>query len=128
MIKFKQKGDFKKTQKFFERSGKGDFYKGLQSFGEQGVIALRDATPKKTGKTANSWSYSINKSKKGISLTWNNSNINDGAHVAILIQYGHATPSGYYVEGIDYINPALKPIFDEIGKQVWWEVTKNAYY
>lgn len=128
MIKVKQKGDFKKTEKFFKKVGKGDIFKGLEEFGKKGVEALEKATPKDTGKTASSWSYFIDKTKKGISLSWDNSNVNDGAHVAILIQYGHAMPSGYFVEGIDYINPALKPIFDKIGEQVWMEVTNNAYY
>lgn len=128
MIKLTSKGDFKKTERFFKKAGKGDFYKGLSSFGKEGVEALKNATPKNTGKTSESWSYSINKSKSGLSLSWHNSNINDGACVAILIQYGHAMPNGYYVEGVDYINPALKPLFEKIAKQVWLEVTNNAYY
>lgn len=128
VIKFKQKGDLKKTERFFRKVGKGDIYKGLEEFGKEGVEALKKATPKDTGKTALSWRYSINKSKKGLTISWDNSNVNDGAHIAILIQYGHAMPSGYFVQGVDYINPALKPIFDKIGKQVWWEVTNNAYY
>ena len=128
LIKFSQKGDFKKTTSFFKRVGNGDIFKGLEVLGEEGVRALSEATPKDTGKTAESWSYSIHKSKDGLSLSWSNSNRNNGASVAILIQYGHAMPNGYYVQGIDYINPALKPIFNRIGKKVWWEVTKNAYY
>lgn len=128
MIKFKQKGNFKRTESFFKRVGKGDYLKGLEMIGEEGVKALEEATPKDTGKTASSWNFTITKTRQGINLNWNNSNVNNGANVAILIQYGHLMPSGYYIEGIDYINPALKPIFEKIGKQVWWEVTKNAYY
>lgn len=128
MIKFQQKGNFKKTDAFFKKIGQGDYLKGLKDFGEAGVKALQDATPKDTGKTSESWSYSIKKDKKGVSLIWNNSNINDGVCVAVVIQYGHLMPSGYYVEGIDYINPALKPLFDLIGKRVWEEVTRDAQY
>jgi len=127
VISFKHKGNFDKTMKFLKKTGNGDIFKGLEVLAEEGVKALQEATPKKTGKTASSWSYSIEKTKTGIILSWNNSNRNNGASVAILIQYGHAMPSGYYVQGIDYINPALKPVFDKIGQKVWWEVTKNAY-
>lgn len=128
VVKIKQKGDLEKTRRFFKKVGKGSIYRGLEEFGRQGVEALGKATPKDTGKTASSWSYSINKTKKGLSISWDNSNVNEHAHIAILIQYGHATPSGYFVQGIDYINPALKSIFDKIGEKVWWEVTNNAYY
>lgn len=126
MIRFKQKGGFKKTVRFLKRAGNGDYLAGLNRFGEEGVRALAEATPVDSGKTALSWSYSINKDKQGLRLTWNNSNVNKGANVAILIQYGHGMPNGYYVEGIDYINPALKPIFEKIGKRVWEEVTQDA--
>lgn len=126
MIKFAQKGDFKKTEDFFKKIGQGDYLSGLKDFGEAGVSALSKATPRDTGKTAESWSYEIKKTNKGISLIWNNSNINDGVNIAIIIQYGHGLSSGYYVEGVDYINPALKPLFDLIGKEVWEEVTGNA--
>ncbi len=127
MITLKSRGDFKKTENFFKRVGKGDYLKGLKLFGDEGVKALQEATPKDTGKTANSWFYRIIKNKTGIHLVWSNSNINNGASVALLIQYGHGTPSGYYIEGIDYINPALKPLFEKIARNVWLEVTNNAY-
>lgn len=126
LIKFKSKGGFKNTEQFFKKIGGGDYLKGLEYFGEAGVSALRDATPKDTGKTANSWSYSIDKTKTGVTINWNNSNINDGVNIAMIIQYGHGTSSGYYVEGVDYINPALKPLFDLMGKKVWEEVTRSA--
>lgn len=126
MIKLKQTGDFKNTEKFFHKIGEGDYLKGLEYFGEAGVKALMEATPKATGRTAASWSYSIEKNKDGVVLSWNNSNIQNGVNVAAVIQYGHGMPSGYYVEGIDYINPALKPLFDLIGKRIWEEVTDNA--
>lgn len=126
MIKFKHKGDFRKTENFFKRIGEGDYFKGLEYYGEAGLSALYEATPKDTGKTAESWTYSIETTKDGLVLSWNNKNVVDGVNIAIIIQNGHATSSGYYVQGIDYINPALKPIFDLIGKKVWMEVTKDA--
>lgn len=126
MIKFRQKGDFRKTDRFLKKLGNGDYLKGFQRFGEAGVKALQEATPKDTGLTALSWSYSIEKTKNGLGISWNNSNINDGVNIAIIIQYGHGTSSGYYVEGVDYINPALKPVFDALAKDAWEEVTRNA--
>ena len=126
MIKFRQKGDFRKTDRFLKKLGNGDYLKGFQRFGEAGVKALQEATPKDTGLTASSWSYSIEKTKNGLGISWNNSNINNGVNIAIIIQYGHGTSSGYYVEGVDYINPALKPVFDALAKDAWEEVTRNA--
>lgn len=126
LIKFSTKGGFDNTERFFKKIGSGDYLKGLQNYGEAGVSALMEATPKDTGKTAASWSYSINKTKRGIELSWNNSNVNDGVNIAMIIQYGHGMPSGYYIEGIDYINPALRPLFDLMGKKVWEEVTRDA--
>lgn len=101
---------------------------GLHELAKRGVEALQDATPKDTGKTAESWDYKIDATDKGITIVWTNSNVNDGANIAMLIQYGHGTGSGAYIEGVDYINPALKPIFQEIADNAWVEVTGNAYY
>lgn len=126
MLTFKQTGRLKKTERLLLKLGKGDFFNGLDAIAKRGVEALREATPVKTGKTAESWSYTIEKTKDKVSISFNNSNINKGANVAILIQYGHATPQGYYIEGIDYINPALRPIFQDMGNRVWKEVTENA--
>lgn len=126
MIRFKHKGDFKKTEALFKKIGNGDYMKGLEYFGEVGVSELTKTTPKDTGKTAASWSYSIEKTSNGLAIRWNNSNIVDHVNIAVIIQYGHGTSSGYYVEGVDYINPALIPVFDLIAKNVWMEVTKNA--
>ena len=131
MIKFKQTGDFKKTEDFLKKNGTGltknmRIATGLHKLGQEGVDALYEATPKRTGKTAASWSYSIENTSKGIRIVWSNSNVVDGyANVALLIQMGHGTPRGSYVEGIDYINPALKPIFDQIADKVWTEVTSD---
>lgn len=91
-----------------------------------GVEALREATHKRTGKTSESWVFKIEDTPEGFYLVWSNTNMNHGVSIAMLIQKGHAMPSGYYVEGIDYINPALKPIFDKIGKDAWEEVSKFA--
>lgn len=127
MIKVKQKGDFKKSEKFFKWVVKREYIKFFNEVGEKGVKALQEATPKRTGKTAASWSYEVQSTSKGLSITWTNSNTNKGANVAILIQLGHGTSTGAYVKGIDYINPALKPVFDTFANDVWWEVTHNAY-
>ena len=127
MIKIKQKGDFKKSEKFFKWVVKQKYLKFFNQVGEKGVEALKKATPKRTGKTSESWSYKVKDTKEGLSIIWTNSNVNKGANVAILIQFGHGTSTGAYVQGIDYINPALKPVFDAFAKDVWWEVTHNAY-
>lgn len=127
MIKVKQKGDFKNTEKFFNWVVKRKYLNFFNRVGELGLKALQDATPKDTGKTAASWSYSVQEDDQGMSITWTNSNVNEGANIAILIQYGHGTGTGAYVQGIDYINPALKPVFDAFANKIEVEVKKNAY-
>ena len=124
-IKFKCKGDLKSTTKFLEAVRSNGLSDILNRYGQKGVEALQEATPKRTGKTAASWFYEIERDDKSICITWNNSNISKGINIALLIQNGHATGSGYYVEGIDYINPALAPIFDEIASGMWEEVSKS---
>lgn len=120
------KGDFSKTSRFFKRIKSRKIYKSLEAYGRMGVEALREATPKRTGKTADSWSYSIIITDKYVTITWKNSNVVDGwANVAVLIQYGHATRSGAYVQGIDYINPAMRPVFEKMAKEVWMEVISD---
>lgn len=122
MITVESKGDFKRLFNFLE-SAKGIFdLSKLDKYGRQGVEALRNATPKDTGLLASSWFYKIDRTPNGASISWHNSDIEGGVNVAILIQYGHATRTGSWVEGIDYINPALKPIFDEIAENCWEEV------
>lgn len=128
MIKIKQKGDFKALHKVLEVCTNSHYESILNYYGQKGVEALRAATPKDTGKTADSWSYEIRTSaEKGYyAIIFNNSNIqNDYANIAILLQYGHATRNGGYVQGRDYINPAVQPIFDEMAEKVWKEI-KNA--
>lgn len=124
VIKIKQKGNFKKSESLLCRILKIDFASKLKEYGEAGVAALYEATPYKTGNTATSWRYVIERSKERVSITWTNDYAPRGVQVAILLQYGHATKSGGWVEGIDYINPALAPIFEEIEDKLWKEVTK----
>lgn len=114
MITFKQKGDFSKAFAFMERL-KNFFHAGLlDKYGREGVEALRAATPVDSGKTAASWRYEIKNLQNGMTIEFYNDNIVDGANVAILIQYGHASRSGTWVRGRDYINPAVRPVFDDI--------------
>lgn len=124
MIKIRQKGDFSKTTKYLERVSDAARRIDLDKFGRAGVAALASATPVDTGLTANSWSYEIKKSKGVYSISFNNSNIQNGVPIAIILQYGHGTRNGGWVQGRDYINPAIQPIFDEITNQAWREVTK----
>lgn len=125
MIEFTHKGDFKSTEKFLFKLYSHHFFDSLKMYAEKGVKALASVTPVDTGKTANSWGYEIEAKQDSVSIYWTNSNLAEsGTPVAILLQYGHATGSGGYVQGSDYINPAIKPIFDEIEKGVWAEITK----
>lgn len=124
MINVRHKGDFSKTIRFLENSRRGIDLKVLNRYGAEGVKALSSATPVDSGKTASSWSYRITKSKGSVKLEFLNSNIQNGVPIAIILQYGHATRNGGWVEGIDYINPAVRPIFDKLTKEAWEEVTK----
>lgn len=122
MIKVISKGNFKKTEEMLKRSGNWSSKIDLDKYGSKGVAALKEATPKDTGLTANSWSYKIIRSKNSVTISFENSNINDGVPIAIILQYGHGTRNGGWVEGYDYINPAVRPIFDELAKAAWKEV------
>lgn len=125
MIKVTTKGSFKNTETFLKNIKYRRYMNSLNSLAQEGVRALSSATPVDTGKTASSWSYEITQEKNGISITWNNSNkTKTGTPIVILLQYGHVTSSGYYVNGVDFINPALKPVFDKIAEKAWKEVTK----
>lgn len=124
MIFIKQRGSFDKTEKFLKKSFGRDYISVLQKFGQQGVSALSAATPIDSGMTAVSWSYEIKQESSRISIIWKNSNVNKGVNIAIILQYGHATGNGGYAEGIDYINPALKPIFEKMADAAWKEVTR----
>ena len=122
IIVFKQKGNFKKTRKFLKRCSNLQLDDLLDQYGKEGVEALARATPKDTGKTAASWSYAVHKSDGRITITWSNSNIVDGVPIAVILQYGHGTRNGGYVEGVDYSNPAMRPIFERIAQRAWGEV------
>lgn len=124
MITFRQKGDFSKLTRFLERAKETVKLGDLDKYGREGVAALASATPKDTGKTAESWYYEITNQNGVASINFNNSNVNNGVPIAIILFYGHGTRNGGYVEGRDYINPAIQPIFDKIAKNAWEEVTK----
>ena len=125
MISFRQKGDFSKLTRFMERAKQVVRAGDLDKYGREGVAALASATPVETGLTANSWYYQIENKEGTIKLSFHNSNIQNGVPVAIVIQYGHATGNGGWVQGRDYINPAVRPIFDNITQNIWREVTKR---
>ena len=124
MITFRQKGDFSKTSRFLQRAKSAVRISDLKKYGEEGVAALASATPIDSGETANSWHYKIEQTKGSLSITFYNSNIQTGGPIAIILQYGHGTRNGGWVEGRDYINPAIQPVFDNITNKVWREVTK----
>lgn len=123
MISFKQKGDFSKSFKYLDNVTKKASLKELDKYGRAGVEALAQATPKLTGKTSESWSYSIEKTKNSVTIKWDNSNKVSGIKIVILLQYGHMGRDGYYVNGVDFINPALEPIFNEMAEKMWKEIT-----
>ena len=124
MIKFRQKGDFSNLTRFLERAKNLVHISDLDRYGQEGVAALASATPVDTGKTAASWNYEVIINKESASITFNNSNIQNGVPIAIILQYGHGTRNGGWVEGRDYINPVIQPIFDKIAEEAWKEVTK----
>lgn len=124
MISFRQKGDFSKLSRYFERVKEAAKISVLDKYGQEGVAALASATPVDSGKTANSWYYEIKRQNGLVSIEFKNSNINKGVNIAIILQYGHGTGTGGWVQGRDYINPAIQPIFDKIADDAWKEVTK----
>lgn len=125
MIKVESTGSFDKTEKFLYEMQKADALSILHQYGKEGVNALSTATPVDTGLTADSWGYEVVHKNGRYSIIWSNTNVHSGAPVAVLIQYGHATGTGGWVEGTDYINPSLQPLFDKIAENVWKRV-KNA--
>lgn len=124
MVTFRQKGDFSRLSGFFEHVKEAVHISDLDKYGREGVAALSSATPVDTGKTAASWSYEIVHEKERTTIAFSNSNIQNGIPIAIILQYGHATRNGGWVEGRDYINPAIQPIFDKIADMAWEEVTR----
>ena len=124
MISFRQKGDFSKLTSYLEKAKETIKLGNLDRYGQEGVKALSSATPQDSGKTASSWYYEIEHKNGSVSISFHNSNINKGVPIAIILQYGHGTRNGGWIEGKDYINPAIQPIFDKIASEAWKEVTK----
>lgn len=122
MIKVTSRGSFSNSLKYLDKLQSKDYLNILDKYGELGIEALRHATPKDTGKTSESWYYEIVEGTEQSKIVWYNSNVNEHVNIALILQYGHATRGGTYVEGIDYINPAIKPTFDKLAVAVWSEV------
>src|SRR5699024_2621238 len=123
-VSFDISGDFEKTYDFLKRMSRGDAFKVLEKYGKLGVDALASATPIDSGDTASSWTYEVEQTGFTYSINWLNTNVNGGVNIAIILQTGHGTGTGGYVQGRDYINPAIRPVFDKIANEVWREVTK----
>lgn len=124
MISFRHKGDFSKLTSYLVKAKHFNFLGDLDKYGKEGVAALASATPVDSGLTANSWYYEIERKDGSATITFYNSNIQNGIPIAIILQYGHGTGTGGWVQGRDYINPAIQPIFDKIANDAWREVTK----
>ena len=124
MITFRQKGDFSKASRYLERLKEAAKLGVLDKYGREGVAALASATPTETGLTARSGTYEIERKGSSGSIVYKNSNINKGVPIAVILQYGHGTGTGGWVQGRDYINPAIQPVFDRIADEAWKEVTK----
>lgn len=122
-VKFEVSGGFTKTERFLNRMKRREHLNVLDEFGRDGVQALRNATPVDSGATAEAWDYEIKRARNYTEIVWTNSNINDGVPIAVILQYGHGTGTGGYVQGRDYINPAIRPIFDKIAEKAWKVVT-----
>ena len=124
MIRIKHSGSFKNTERFLSKAQKLKLHNMLSRYAADGVQALAAATPVDSGKTASSWGYEVHISGSTYSVEWTNSNINNGVSIALILQFGHGTGTGGYVQGRDYINPAIRPIFDKMADAAWREVTK----
>lgn len=119
MIVIESKGSFRNTESFLKRVSGNSIYSRLDGYAQEGVYALEQVTPKDTTKTSEAWAYTIDYSDKSTIITWTNDRQNDGVPIVILLQYGHATGTGGYIQGQDFINPAMQPIFDDIADKVW---------
>jgi hypothetical protein len=125
MIRFKHRGNFNKIEKFLIRMSGAEYLNVLNKYGGIGVDALASATPVDSGETAKSWDFVIERGRGKTIIYWINTHVNDGVSIAIILQYGHGTGTGGYVQGRDYINPAIGPIFDKIAEDLWKEVTRQ---
>jgi hypothetical protein len=123
MISAKTSGDFKDTTSFLKFMQSGKLYDNLERYGYRGVDALSSATPRDTGRAASSWGFQVGHTNGMYAVSWYNTDIEDGCNIAVFIQYGHGTGTGGYVPGIDYINPAIRPVFDEAVNDIWRRVT-----
>lgn len=123
-ISLSSEGSWDRIEKFLKNASTGGHYKVLSRYGEAGVSALAAASPKDTGTMASSWSYEVDLGLNGAAIYWKNSNEENGVNIAVIVQHGHGTGTGGYVQGRDFINPAMRPIFDEIANAVWMEVTR----
>ena len=124
MVTFKHKGNFERTDRLLKGAKEKKYLKVLDKYGQEGVAALAAATPTDSGLTAESWDYKIQNGSGGYKIMWTNSIVNDGVPIAIIIQYGHGTGTGGYVQGRDYINPAMRSVFDNIADKAWEEVKR----
>ncbi len=125
MLSITTSGSWGATESYLRRLQRGDFYSTLEKYGAQGVAALAAATPADTGLTANSWTYEVKKTAGSFSITWKNTNVQDGFPVAVMIQYGHGTGTGGYISGRDYINPVIVPLFERMLAELIGEVTRG---
>lgn len=125
MIRITSKGDFDNTFRFLKKMSNFKVNKILDKYGAMGVSALAAATPVDSGLTANSWGYEISVGKEGATIHWTNTSQNNGVYIAVILQYGHGTGTGGYVQGRDYINPAIRPVFDKIAEEAWMEVVNS---
>lgn len=125
MITFRHRGNFNKIEKFLNTMKGAGYLNQLDKYGQAGVNALAAATPVDSGKTASSWTYEITKTADRTVISWHNTNVNDNVNIAVILQYGHGTGTGGYVQGRDYINPAMRPVFDNIAESAWKEVTSS---
>ena len=125
LIRITSKGDFNNTFRFLKKMSNFKVNKILEKYGAMGVSALAAATPVDSGLTADSWGYEISVEKEGATIHWTNTNQNNGVYIAVILQYGHGTGTGGYVQGRDYINPAIRPVFDKIAEEAWMEVVNS---
>lgn len=118
-VKFTSSGNWDKSEDWLKRLSSGDFFPRLDALAKRGVTALANATPVSTGMAASAWGYEIKKSRAGVSISWTTSDVENDFPVVVMLQHGYATGTGGYVQGVDFINPAIKPIFDQISREVW---------
>lgn len=125
MVSFSSSGDWSKTQRWLASIQRGQFFRALEQYAQRGTDALKSATPVDSGLTSESWQHRVQAGPGSAKITWTNSNIHEGVNIAVILQFGHGTGTGGYVQGRDYINPAMQPIFDQIANDVWRAVTSG---